>query len=174
MHGPAALVERPGDGVAVAGNRCHTELVAEDEGEDEAEPNRMGRDPDQHQEHGEAVEERPGPEGREDPDRDRDHEDEERSAGDERGGHRQGLVDHPAHLLAVDVRVAERPVAEEIPDEAPVLLPDRLVEVEELADELDRSRRGSAAGRESGGVARHQEEDRVRDDGHGEDEHDRP
>ena len=47
------------------------------------------------------------------------------------------LRDHRVDALAVHERLAERAVPDEVPDEAEVLAPDRLVEVQEVTDARD-------------------------------------
>ena len=51
LHGTAARRNRI-DGVAVTGDRRQAELVAEEERKDEADPDRVRRDPDQYEDHG--------------------------------------------------------------------------------------------------------------------------
>src|SRR4029077_12712141 len=131
-------------------------------------------DPDQDEDHPEAVHDRPRPQGRQDPDRNRDREPEDRPAKQERGGARRVRADDPADGNAVDVRVAEGPVANQVPHEQPVLLVDRQVEVEAVPDVDDLLGRAVRTAGDRRRVARYDEEDDVGDYRRAEEQEDGP
>ena len=170
----SAILVLVGEGVAVARDRRPAELEAEDPGEHQPEPDGLARDPDQHEDHRQAVEQRARTDRRHDPDGNRHGQVEDRTADDQRPGHGQARLDQRVDALQVDVGDPERLVGDHVPDEAPVLFPDRLVQMQQVPDAEDRLRAGTAAGGERRGVIRDQEEDRVGDDRGSKDEEDRP
>src|SRR5581483_1161636 len=76
--------------------------------------------------------------------------------------------------LAADVRVAERAVADDVPEEDPVLLVERDVQVEERGDALDVLRGRVPARRELRRIRRDDEEDQIGDDRRREEQEERP
>ena len=100
-------------------------------------------------------------------------------------GHGRGRLDDLVHLLARRERAAERGRlrlgtgavegdGRQRVQEAEVLLPDRIVQVQELAGALDGVGRRLRAGHEPGGLGRDEEEDDVRDHRDGDEEHEGP
>ena len=87
-----------------------------------------------------------------------------------RGPSRHDVV----HFLAVDEPGPEGLLADELPEEAPVLLPDGLVQMEALGNPLHVLRRRALTCREARRIGRRDVEDHVGHDRHGEKEDDRP
>jgi hypothetical protein len=125
--GPATAADRA-EHVAVAGERQRVQPVAEQIREEQAEPERMDRDPDQ-DDHGRGpVEERPRPEGGENAEWERNQEPENRAA--DRQGKRDGqrVTDDLRHGATRDVGAAERAVGDSA-HPLPVLDDDRAREL---------------------------------------------
>jgi hypothetical protein len=76
--------------------------------------------------------------------------------------------------MIVEVRVAERSVPDHVPDEDPVLLVDRHVKVEGVADALAGNTGAITSGDQRGRVPRHDVEDQVRDHRRSDEQEDRP
>jgi hypothetical protein len=131
LDGPAAA-RRGVDEVAVAAERHGVEAEAEEVGEHQADPERMGRDPDQDTRHRDPVEEAAGSEGGEDPDRNRDQQPEEGPAEDEPRRHRRRGSEDLRDALAVDEGAPEV-AADQVREELRVLGVDRPVDVQLLA-----------------------------------------
>jgi hypothetical protein len=114
LHRAAARLRRREDG-AVAADRRPLEPVAEDVGEDQADPERVRRDSDQHEDHAAPVEQRARAQRREEADRKRDQQPDQRPddrslLDPDRLAQRRPLVDAEA---APDRRVVARNDEEE-------------------------------------------------------------
>src|SRR6266498_2109733 len=118
---------------AITRDREEMSLVAEEVREDEPEPNRMRGEPDQDEDRRRPVQKRARPERRQDPDRERQEQPDEGAAPDERERYGYRLADDLIHLAIAGPGLAERAVADP-PQEDAVLLVDRAVDVERLAD----------------------------------------
>ena len=103
-------------------------VLAEDEAEDQTEPERVHRDPDQDERRHGEVEQRARPQRREEAERKRDPEPDDEPAEDERQRHGRGVAEAGRHGLTVRVGAAEVAVAHSVPDEDGVLVRERAVD----------------------------------------------
>ena len=103
-------------------------MLAEDEAEDQAEPERVHRDPDQDERRHGQVEQRARPQRREEAERKRDPEPDDEPAEDERQRHGRGVAEAGRDGLTVRVGAAEVAVAHRVPDEEGVLVRERAVD----------------------------------------------
>ena len=125
----AAAVGLRAERVAVAAGREPAELVAEQPGEDEPEPERLQREADDGEDTAGLPGARRGAERREQAERDRDRQPDHRAAEDETGRDRRRRRDDRRHAVTVGRRRAEVAV-DDLREEVHVVVDDAPVETE--------------------------------------------
>ena len=136
------------------------------------EPEVGHRDPETRRERGETVEQGAGSDSGRDAERDADQQAHARRAESDAQGDREALLDLRGDRALAEQRLAKVTV-QRGPEPAAVLVDERLVEVELVADRVDpRLRSVDPAGDVAGRVARQEQHQRVDEEGHHEEQRD--